>query len=523
MDWKIKLLVASLFATSASFSPFFSLFMQDKGFDSIQIGSMISFSRLVMLVSTPAACAYADRRGTHRGLLAVLALVAGFVILLFPVAPQGDILVVGSIFLVYSMCSGSKLAICDTIVLHACKGKADRYPLQRLWGSIAWGIVALMIGFFLKYYHADRRAAGLPQTYELVPVLHAFFQGCFAAVLMSLIPPTSQSSEDAMTEQESEKNPSSSALPCEEGVLPSSRGYSRGTSPADINAEAHINRGVMSVDVTGPSSSITCTSTIRVTSSGRAKGGASTASALPAPSSVWTVLRGYAKLSQDRRIFFPVIFGVSLLSLSEVAMNNFLFPYLRRELKAPPELFSYLLAIHSVSEVVSFLTGSHLVSLVGPQKLLVVSSLAFCTKATWYAVLENPWSLLYVEMLHGVCFATMWTAAVAHVSKVAEGLSRQQLATEGEELMGVEGDGSRQESAEGKASVNVRAASMAMTTLWFFANGLPNILGGIFSGYVVQTAEDHEVALFQMVAGMAFAVAMLFSVYGTFGCFSERQ
>jgi hypothetical protein len=508
MNWELKLLVASLFATSASFSPFFSLFMQDKGFDALQIGTMISFSRVIMLLSTPTACAYADRHGAHRGLLATLAALAGGVILLFPFAPPGSFYTVAAIFALYSICCGSKLAICDTIVLHACKGFAEKYPLQRLWGSISWGVVAMAIGFFLRWYH---RVQGLSITYELVPVIHSIFQFCFAAVLMTFIPPTSPGTALPSSAKEDEE-------PLEECE------GSTGDEHAPILADAQVNRSLMSVDVTGPLSSMTASSSTagprrsNASRSGRngshanalSQTSASAASTAP-PQSVFAVLRSYVKLSQDRRIFFPVVLGVSLLSLSEVAMNNFLFPYLRRALKAPPELFSYVLAIHAASEVVAFTMGSRLMQILGPRALLMASSLAFCAKATWYAILEDPWSLLYVETLHGVCFALMWTAAVAHVSRIADSIGG--------------GGGGSQGTAgkDAKASGNVRAASMAMTTLWFFANGLPNILGGVLSGYVVQNSEAQEVALFQVVGALSFAVAVLFWFYGVFGCFDAAS
>lgn len=516
MNWELKLLVASLFATSASFSPFFSLFMQDKGFDALQIGTMISFSRVIMLLSTPTACAYADRHGAHRGLLATLAALAGGVILLFPLAPSGSFYIVAGIFALYSICCGSKLAICDTIVLHACKGFAERYPLQRLWGSISWGVIAMAIGLFLRWHHSERREQGLPITYELVPVIHACFQFCFAVVLMTFIPPTSAGTALPPSNKEDEE-----ALEELENTAADEH------APLAL-AEGQVNRNLMSVDVSGPLSSMTASSssltngTRRNTSSLNARNGlhantplpsssASVGSATP-PQSVFSVLKSYVKLSQDRRILFPIVFGVSILSLSEVAMNNFLFPYLRRALKAPPELFSYVLAIHAASEVVAFTMGSRLMQLLGPRALLMASSLAFCTKATWYAVLEDPWSLLYVEMLHGVCFALMWTAAVAHVSRIADSIG----GTNGSAAGGTDGK-------DAKASSNVRAASMAMTTLWFFANGLPNILGGILSGYVVQNSETQEVALFQVVGALSFAVAVLFWCYGVFGCFDATH
>lgn len=457
MYWHLKLLVAALFATSASFGPFFSLFMQDKGFNALQIGAMISLSRTVMLVTTPVVCAVADRRQTHREILAVLACGAAGTMVAFRFAPRGDFESAAFIFVLYACCSGSKMALCDTIVLHSCRGGWDRYPLQRLWGSISWGAVSLLIGYCLRLINSRLAAVG-ESSYEAVPLIHAGFNVAFMAVVV--------------------------------GFIPSTNGFAR------------------SVD-----EEIPCTPTAENLSR-------------PTPPFLWlqTVSHGvatYWRVAKDRRVFAPIVGGVMILSTAEVALNNFLFPYMRKQLAAPPELFGYILALHSVSEVCAFAVSSKLLQRLGsPKWLLITSSIAFASKSFFYSIMSDPWSVLGVEWLHGMCFGFMWAGAVAHVSRCAASLAAK---IEAEEMSALRPPSEEQLSEgplRGEAGGGVRAASMAMTTLWFFCNGLPNIVGGLLSGAIVQFSDKREITLFHSVGWLCLSLVVAFQLYGYYGLFA---
>jgi PPP family 3-phenylpropionic acid transporter len=476
-DHAIKLLVVALFATSASFSPFFSLFMHDKGFDAVSIGGLLSASRVLMLVSTPVICSFADRRALHREVLACLALVAGGAMVAFYFAPRGATTFLALILALYSICTGSKIAICDTIVLHA-RGAAH-YPYQRLWGSATWGVVSLLIGYLLRANHQKFGKGDEEVRYDVIPVIHAFSMLLFALTLVKIVPPMNSNS---------------------------------------IVDGRYVPAGASS---------------------------------------------NYVRIVSDGAVLGPIICGAAILSTSEVALNNFLFPYVRRELGGPPELFSYVLALHSVSEVIAFSVGPKLLLRVGHRNLFMMSAAAFSFKAFFYSVIVDPWSLLYIEGFHGMCFGFMWTAAVSHMSSVASriigseahvandsgdekgcmrpeggeaaGPQRQPIHFEGpakgpslsslSPSLSVGGSFGNEEAAgsqaksEGGSSQCVRASSLAMTTLWFFSQGLPPIVGGIASGVVVQFSARHEVMLFQGISLVCICMSAVFFVYGRLGLF----
>ena len=467
MEWAIKILVVALFATSASFSPFFSLFMQDKGFDAVSIGALLSCTRVLMLVSTPVICSFADRRGVHREVLAGLASLAGCTMVAFYLVPRGATATLALLLAVYSICAGSKVAICDTIVLHV-RGAAH-YPYQRLWGSASWGVVALLIGYLLRVNHKKFGNAGEEVRYDVIPMMHACSMFVFALVLVRVVPP--------------------------------------------INSNSMMDARNTPVGATS----------------------------------------NYIRIVGDSRVLGPIICGAAILSTSEVALNNFLFPYVRKQLGGPPELFSYVLALHSASEVAAFSIGPWLLLKVGHQNMFMISAAAFSVKAYVYSRIADPWSLLYVEGCHGMCFGFMWTAAVSHMSHAAASIintecnandsgadeeqcrressgsmqgselgQRQPIQFDGPKIVvpvatpGPDGSGIRPVDDSPKS---VRVSSLAMTTLWFFSQGLPPIVGGIASGLVVQFSAQHEVMLFQGISLICISMCGIFFIYGQCGLF----
>jgi len=442
----VKVLVFSLFATVATYSPFFSLMMLDKGFVALDTGLLLSVSRAMMLVSTPMLCAYADRRAQHREVLAVLSLTAAASMIVLFFCPMGDFGVAASALIAYSLCSGPKMAMCDTIVVQTSGGQS--YPHQRLWGSIAWGVVALSVGAIL------RRITWVTQVYQYVPLLHCATLLCFVAVLLRVVPP----------------------------------------------ATAHVDQGEKEhADVSLPRSK------------------------WPSVAELRQYLTGYVRFVIGSSFLGPIVFGTSLLSLVEVALNFSLFPYVRRVFQAPPELLSVILAIHAISEVAVFSFGPALIRNIGVSGMLVMSACTFALKTFVYSSMTDTMTLLLVETLHGLCFAAMWTAAVTHVTSLVK---KPEVPLTNSESVVVSGDLAQAQvhtthpthphptHPQGQMAPT---ASVAMTSLWFFSQGLPPILGGITSGSVIHIADDREVTLFKVVCVLSIVTALLFVMYARCG------
>lgn len=464
MYFSVKILVFVVFATAASYVPFFSLFMLDKGYDALDLGTLQSFSRVIMVVTTPIASAYADKHRVHRELLSVMANVAAVTMVLFYLSPSGSLVYAVALLGIYSCCSGAKMAIVDSLVLAACRGGELPYAMQRLWGSIAYGTVAISIGLVLRGFgdwsQATKERLGGEHVvagpgpagvvrYDSVPLIHAGFMVALAVVLLCCF-----------------------RLPRPQQRR--SRGYVSVATQQSGNEEM---KGLKSQPQEASEA------------------------AKPRLSSYET----YQRLLADPRVLFPIPFGVCLIGIAESSLNTFLFPYLRVKMNAPPILFSMILALHAVVEVCCFTFGSHVVQSVGPATMLIVSCCAFAVKAFAYATLSSPWGILLVELLHGFCFAFMWTASVGHIERCAA-----LILPDSDDDADVTAVDDLDDQAP-RSSQHLSRASYAMTTLWFFYGGVPSILAGVMSGAIVHYAS--EVVLFRLVGVFCLAVAGLFVLY----------
>lgn len=130
-----------------------------------------------------------------------------------------------------------------------------------------------------------------------------------------------------------------------------------------------------------------------------------------------SALQVYVRLFTSVHIWGPVCFTTLACSTAECVENVFLFPYARRVLNAPPALFSTIMLLHTFSEMVTWSLGPWLLHHAGVQYMLMCGALSFGFKQACYAFVDHAWTLAAVEAVHGLCFAVMYTAAVAQVQR----------------------------------------------------------------------------------------------------------
>ena len=56
---------------------------------------------------------------------------------------------------------------------------------------------------------------------------------------------------------------------------------------------------------------------------------------------------------------------------------------------------------------------------VGVTGLLTLSMCAYFTRLVGYTYIVNPWLILFLEPLHGVTYACLWTAGVSYMAEIA--------------------------------------------------------------------------------------------------------
>ena len=110
------------------------------------------------------------------------------------------------------------------------------------------------------------------------------------------------------------------------------------------------------------------------------------------------------------------IFGTMALFLG-VALGSaetFLFVHLV-ELGATPSLFSALVAVHCISNIALYYGSIYFLESVGHIKMLIIGLFIYALRFYYFSAIQNPWLVLPIEFLRGLCSASVWSALASYV------------------------------------------------------------------------------------------------------------
>lgn len=138
------------FAAFSAILPNLALYYTSLGFSGAQIGLILGVGPLLSLFATPFWAGLADAKNRHREILigGVLALILIYgSIPLLRSFPQ---IIVAVILL--ALLSSHVLALQDSATMHMLGNQLNRYGRIRLWGTIGWGVGALLFGALLNQF-----------------------------------------------------------------------------------------------------------------------------------------------------------------------------------------------------------------------------------------------------------------------------------------------------------------------------------------------------------------------------------
>ena len=138
-----------IFAALAFLLPFLSLYYQKiLGLSGSQIGFLTGIAPIISLVGASVWGAVADATQKHKAIL--LMAVAGVWISVLAIfkAPGFLLLTVAVGF--YAFLSSPVLPIVDNAVMTLLGDRRDEYGLERVWGSIGWGVSAIFAGILIQ-------------------------------------------------------------------------------------------------------------------------------------------------------------------------------------------------------------------------------------------------------------------------------------------------------------------------------------------------------------------------------------
>ncbi|WP_424767457.1 MFS transporter [Paenibacillus sp. sgz302251] len=176
MTMKVKLhyfvlFYVCIYAGNAVYGTFLPVYLQDIGFHSIQIGTLLSLGPLVAILAQPLWGALGDRARTKNFILLLLLTGTGLTTLLYPLSTQYTYLLL--MICIFTLFQTSIFAISDTITLEVLdRNKKGSFGLIRLGGTIGFAVMSLLFGII-----AQKHIGSLFPVYAFIMLV------CFLLVL----------------------------------------------------------------------------------------------------------------------------------------------------------------------------------------------------------------------------------------------------------------------------------------------------------------------------------------------------
>lgn len=108
------------------------------------------------------------------------------------------------------------------------------------------------------------------------------------------------------------------------------------------------------------------------------------------------------------------IFTLLFLGFSHSLQLSFLFWFLQ-DIGGTPILFTLIVAVNCLSEVVMFFMATYFVQRIGHDAVLYTGLICYGLRFLLYSYLKEPWWVLPLEALQGFTYGGVWTASVAYV------------------------------------------------------------------------------------------------------------
>ncbi|XP_068264303.1 major facilitator superfamily domain-containing protein 6 [Nyctibius grandis] len=258
--------------------------------------------------------------------------------------------------------SASSVTIVDTVTLQYLGKHRDRYGLQRMWGSLGWGLAMLSVGIGIDYTHTEVVIEGqgckAPEykNYRIVFIVFGVL------MTMALIVATQFRFHYAHFKQEENKR--------KEVEI----------SQVDRNAS-------------NESSDNTPTSLSQSQSF-----------------SFWDLIKLLCSIQ-----YSSVLFVAWFMGFGYGFVFTFLYWHLE-DLNGTTTLFGVCSVLSHVSELTAYFFSHKLIELVGHIRVLYIGLACNTARYIYISYLENAWTVLPMEVLQGVTHAAIWAACISYLS-----------------------------------------------------------------------------------------------------------
>ncbi|XP_010080791.1 PREDICTED: major facilitator superfamily domain-containing protein 6 [Pterocles gutturalis] len=258
--------------------------------------------------------------------------------------------------------SASSVTIVDTVTLQYLGKHRDRYGLQRMWGSLGWGLAMLSVGIGIDYTYTEVAIEGqgckAPEyrNYRIVFIVFGVL------MTMALIVATQFRFHYAHFKQ-------------------------------DENKRKEVEISQVDRSASNESSDNTPTSMSQSQSF-----------------SFWDLIKLLCSIQ-----YSSVLFVAWFMGFGYGFVFTFLYWHLE-DLNGTTSLFGVCSVLSHVSELAAYFFSHKLIELVGHIRVLYIGLACNTARYIYISYLENAWTVLPMEVLQGVTHAAIWAACISYLS-----------------------------------------------------------------------------------------------------------
>uniref|UniRef100_A0A8C8S0S3 Major facilitator superfamily domain containing 6 n=1 Tax=Pelusios castaneus TaxID=367368 RepID=A0A8C8S0S3_9SAUR len=258
--------------------------------------------------------------------------------------------------------SASSVTIVDTVTLQYLGKHRDRYGLQRMWGSLGWGLAMLSVGIGIDYTHIKVIIEGLgckAPDYKNYRIVFIVF-----GVLMTV------------------------AL-----IVATQFRFHYNHYKADENKRKEAEIPQVDQNASTESSGDTPSSTSHSQSF-----------------RFWDLIKLLCSIQ-----YGSVLFVAWFMGFGYGFVFTFLYWHLE-DLNGTTTLFGVCSVLSHVSELTAYFFSHKLIELIGHIRVLYIGLACNTARYIYISYLENAWTVLPMEVLQGVTHAAIWAACISYLS-----------------------------------------------------------------------------------------------------------
>ncbi|KAF3688372.1 Major facilitator superfamily domain-containing protein 6 [Channa argus] len=269
------------------------------------------------------------------------------------------VVIVGEFF------SAPAVTIVDTVTLQYLGKARDRYGLQRMWGSLGWGLAMLLVGIWIDHTHVEPVIDGIGCTppdyrlhnYQIAFIVFGVLMGVAFVVATQFYFEKGGSYRQELPEGEVEQMDSPRSIP---------ESSSSDQTPTSSEAEKEFYYSDL------------------------------------------------LKLLCSVR-YSSILFVAWFMGFGYGFVFSFLYWHLE-DLKGTTTLFGVCSILSHISELAAYFTSHKFIELVGHIRVLYIGLACNTARYLYISYLQNAWTVLPMEVLQGVTHASVWAACISFLS-----------------------------------------------------------------------------------------------------------